>query len=147
LSENDVLQDLNCLRGIVEKNEECKMENKTLQTGTEYEDKNEKSEIESEEKMDIQNKQDIMEEEENYDKKSQKSFEEENDTDNANNNGNYGNKNTNMFGKKKQAHNSKNYSLRKINNNKQSMKIESEEAKGKDKIDSTRVLRNRKKNI
>lgn len=147
LTDNEIIRDLNYLRGIVEEVNDGKEDTNKM----ECEEMNEKN---FEEKNDSQQKNIGMELEENEDKNSdsQMSCEEDNynETDNNNNiSMATSGKNTGNNNKKKVFNTSKNYSLRKIANSnpKQHLKKDIIDDSKFDKIDSTRVLRNRKKNI
>lgn len=150
LTDNEITHDLNNLRGIVDKNEEMQDENKISPTKMELEEIGDKQ---SNNDKNEQKKSDAMEEEslediDEIEEKKSKSDEEENEIDNNNNNnsGLHSNKHGVHGNKRKSNNNSKNYSLRKIINIKQAvLKTESEDSKSKEKIDSRRVLRNRKK--
>lgn len=147
LTDSEILHDFNCMRGIVERIEEIAVENN--KSAMDIEEKLEKQSVE---KAENQNKAIEIEKEENEDRNSNlMSCEEEENLDNDRNNVSGINSSKNGSGnnlKKKNISSAKNYSLRKINNvNSKGTKTETDEAaKLKEKIDSTRVLRNRKKN-
>ena len=155
LSEVEIIHDLNKLRGIIDKNEELKIEGKS--PGMEIEDKHEKNEKYSDDRGENnQQKGEMLEEDENDEENSEKSYEKDADDENNNSNHNSGSNqnqgknggNNGNNGKKKLSNNSKNYSLRKVNNSSSKPIAKNEgEDKNKEKIDSTRVLRNRKKNL